>query len=84
MENEEYGEALELAQRYGLDCDLVYQRQWQQATPITVAAIQDYLSHVSDRSWVLRECLHSVAKDFLTMKELLLYGLHCTSFKLAY
>ena len=81
MENEEYGEALELARQYGLDCNLVYQRQWQLATPITVAAIQDYLSHVDDRPWVLRECLHSVAEDFLTMKELLLYGLQCTSFK---
>lgn len=43
MANFEYGEALELARRYGLDCDLVYQRQWQQSLPVTVAAIEDYL-----------------------------------------
>lgn len=81
MENEVYGEALELAQRYGLDCDLVYQRQWQLSYPVTVAAIQDYLSRVSKRSWVLQECLHCVAPDFLTMNELYLYALHCTTFK---
>ena len=43
MANREYGEALELARRYELDCDLVYQRQWQQSLPVTVAAIEDYL-----------------------------------------
>ena len=42
IENEEYGEALALAKAYGLDCDLVYQRQWRK-TPVSVASIQDYL-----------------------------------------
>ena len=42
IENEEYGEALLLARTYGLDCDLVYQRQWRKA-PVSIAAIQDYL-----------------------------------------
>ena len=80
IENQEYGEALELARQYNLDCDLVYQCQWQLSVP-SVAAIEDYLSKVSKRSWVLKECLHCVAPDFLTMKELLSYGLHRTSFK---
>ncbi len=31
-----------LAKAYGLDCDLVYQRQWRK-TPVSVASIQDYL-----------------------------------------
>jgi hypothetical protein len=79
--NEEYGEALELARQYDLDCDLVYQRQWQLSDPISAAAIQDYLSPVKDRSWILKECLHRVAVDFLTMKELLMYGLYRTSFR---
>ena len=39
---EEYGEALELAQRFKLDTDLVYQRQWTKS-PITVISIKDYL-----------------------------------------
>ncbi len=42
MQNEEYGEALVLAQQYGLDCDLVYLRQWR-SYPVTIATIEDYL-----------------------------------------
>ena len=42
MMNEEYGEALVLARQYGLDCDLVYLRQWR-SYPVSVATIQDYL-----------------------------------------
>ena len=43
MESEEYGEALELARRYGLDCNRVYQHQWAESQPFTAAAISDYL-----------------------------------------
>ncbi len=42
IDDEEYGEALLLAQAYRLDADLVYQRQWRK-TPVSVASIQDYL-----------------------------------------
>ena len=42
IDNEEYGDALRLAETYNLDCDLVYQRQWRN-TPVSVASIQDYL-----------------------------------------
>lgn len=49
MQNEEYGEALALAQQYNLDCDLVYQTQWK-THPISIATIQDYL--VRDISWI--------------------------------
>lgn len=42
IDNEEYGEALSLAQAYGLDSDLVYQRQWRKSA-VNVASIQDYL-----------------------------------------
>ncbi|MGH0176565.1 UNVERIFIED_CONTAM: hypothetical protein FKN15_005251 [Acipenser sinensis] len=42
IDNEEYGEALSLAQAYGLDSDLVYQRQWRKST-VSIASIQDYL-----------------------------------------
>ena len=44
IEQEEYGNALSLAKAYGLDCDLVYQRQWRK-TRVSVASIQDYLVH---------------------------------------
>ena len=41
--SEEYGEALDLARRFNLDTDLVYQRQWTSQEFITVISIKDYL-----------------------------------------
>lgn len=38
----EYGEALLLAKAYGLDTDLVYQKQWR-SSQITKSSILDYL-----------------------------------------
>lgn len=45
MEAEQYEEALMLAQQYGLDCDQVYQRQWQN-NPHSVDSIHNYLVSV--------------------------------------
>jgi hypothetical protein len=42
MQQEEYGEALLLAQQYGLDTDLLYQRQWHNH-PVSIASIRNYL-----------------------------------------
>lgn len=42
IENEEYEEALSLAHTYGLDTDLVYQRQWRKSA-VNIASIQNYL-----------------------------------------
>ena len=42
LNSEEYGEALQLAKRYNLDTDLVYQKQWR-SKPISKATITDYL-----------------------------------------
>ncbi|KAK4028880.1 hypothetical protein OUZ56_021899 [Daphnia magna] len=77
LDAEEYGEALALARAYSLDCDLVYQRQWRNA-PATIATIHDYLSKVTKRNWVLRECLERVPTDIDAARELLLYGLKNT------
>ncbi|KAI2652067.1 Neuroblastoma-amplified sequence [Labeo rohita] len=62
IDNEEYGEALSLAQAYGLDSDLVYQRQWRKST-VSIASIQDYLSKIKKRSWVLHECVERVPEN---------------------
>ena len=42
IESEEYEEALSLAQTYGLDTDLVFQRQWRKSA-VNSASIQNYL-----------------------------------------
>ncbi|XP_053317315.1 NBAS subunit of NRZ tethering complex [Spea bombifrons] len=77
IDNEEYGEALSLAQAYGLDTDLVYQRQWRKSA-VNVATIQDYLSKIKKRSWVLHECLERVPENVDAAKELLMFGLKGT------
>eukprot|EP00794_Sanderia_malayensis_P009896 gene9896-10909_t len=75
---EEYGEALDLAKRFKLDTDLVYQRQWSRK-PMTVISIKDYLSKIKSRFWVLNECVQRVPDDLDTLKHLLQYGLLGTS-----
>nr|XP_042904334.1 neuroblastoma-amplified sequence [Parasteatoda tepidariorum] len=80
INNEEYGEALALAQTYNLDTDLVYQRQWRKM-PATVETIHDYLSKIKKRSWVLHECLERVPENFEAAKELLDYGMRGTDVK---
>ncbi|XP_069462044.1 NBAS subunit of NRZ tethering complex isoform X2 [Ambystoma mexicanum] len=77
IDNEEYGEALSLAQAYDLDSDLVYQRQWRKST-VNIASIQDYLSKIKKRSWVLHECIERVPENVDAAKELLQYGLKGT------
>ncbi|XP_068136383.1 NBAS subunit of NRZ tethering complex isoform X2 [Hyperolius riggenbachi] len=77
IDNEEYGEALSLAHSYGLDTDLVYQRQWRKST-VNIATIQDYLSKIKKRSWVLHECLERVPENVDAAKELLMFGLKGT------
>ncbi|EAX00903.1 neuroblastoma-amplified protein, isoform CRA_d [Homo sapiens] len=77
IESEEYEEALSLAHTYGLDTDLVYQRQWRKSA-VNVASIQNYLSKIKKRSWVLHECLERVPENVDAAKELLQYGLKGT------
>ncbi|KAG5277189.1 hypothetical protein AALO_G00114600 [Alosa alosa] len=77
IDNEEYGEALSLAHAYSLDSDLVYQRQWRKST-VSIASIQDYLSKIKKRSWVLHECVERVPENVDAAKELLQYGLKGT------
>uniref|UniRef100_A0A8C5H6L0 Neuroblastoma-amplified sequence n=1 Tax=Gouania willdenowi TaxID=441366 RepID=A0A8C5H6L0_GOUWI len=77
IDNEEYGEALSLAHAYNLDSDLVYQRQWRKST-VSIASIQDYLSKIRKRSWVLHECVERVPENVDAAKELLQYGLNGT------
>ncbi|XP_007471273.1 PREDICTED: neuroblastoma-amplified sequence [Lipotes vexillifer] len=77
IESEEYEEALSLAQTYSLDTDLVYQRQWRKSA-VNIASIQNYLSKIKKRSWVLHECLERVPETVDAAKELLQYGLKGT------
>ncbi|KDR17610.1 Neuroblastoma-amplified sequence, partial [Zootermopsis nevadensis] len=77
IDNEEYGEALALAKAYNLDCDLVYQQQWRN-NKVSIATIHDYLSKVTKRSWVLKECVERVPETFAAARGLLQFGLQGT------
>ncbi|XP_012278109.1 neuroblastoma-amplified sequence isoform X2 [Orussus abietinus] len=71
---EEYEEALALANTYNLDTDLVYQTQWRKSE-FSLNAIQEHLSKVSKRSWVLNECITRVPDTLEAARELLNFGL---------
>ncbi|XP_069137324.1 NBAS subunit of NRZ tethering complex-like [Argopecten irradians] len=77
IELEEYGVALGLAKAYNLDSDKVYQRQWRKSE-VSKASIQDYLSKIKKRGWVLHECLERMPENIDAMKELLEFGLRGT------
>ena len=79
LENNELSAALELAQNFGFDSDIVYQRMWRN-TAITKGTINEFLSKISDRMWILRECVECVAQDFDDMKCLLEFGLNLTNY----
>nr|XP_033341499.1 neuroblastoma-amplified sequence-like isoform X1 [Megalopta genalis] len=71
---EEYEEALALANKYNLDTDLVYQTQWRKSK-LSLNAIQEHLSKVTKRSWVLHECVTRVPDTIEAARELLNFGL---------
>lgn len=63
-----------MAKTYNLDPDLVYQTQWRKSE-FSVIAIQEHLSKVSKRSWVLNECVSRVPETLEATRELLNFGL---------
>ncbi|XP_063995592.1 NBAS subunit of NRZ tethering complex-like [Diachasmimorpha longicaudata] len=71
---EEYEDALNLANTYNLDKDLVYQTRWRKSE-FSLEAITNHLSKVSKRSWVLNECISRVPDTLEAARELLNFGL---------
>lgn len=63
-----------LANTYNLDTDLVYQTQWRKSE-LSLNAIQEHLSKVTKRSWVLHECITRVPDTIEAARELLNFGL---------
>ncbi|XP_076178527.1 NBAS subunit of NRZ tethering complex isoform X2 [Ptiloglossa arizonensis] len=74
IDMEAYEEALALANTYNLDTDLVYQTQWRKSE-LSLNAIQEHLSKVTKRSWVLHECVTRVPDTIEAARELLNFGL---------
>ncbi|KAJ8683328.1 hypothetical protein QAD02_019120 [Eretmocerus hayati] len=74
IEMEEYERALELAEIYNLDPDLVYQTRWRKSE-FSIDDINEYLSKVKNKLWVVNECVTRVPETLEATKQLLHFGL---------
>eukprot|EP00026_Physarum_polycephalum_P000117 Phypoly_transcript_00117.p1 GENE.Phypoly_transcript_00117~~Phypoly_transcript_00117.p1 ORF type:complete len:2222 (+),score=372.13 Phypoly_transcript_00117:402-6668(+) len=72
----EYADALGIAEMYGLDSDLVYQKQWA-ANPVSSDTLL-LLSKIRNISWVLWECHVRIPRTPEGVRLLLEYGLRKT------
>ncbi|XP_052739623.1 NBAS subunit of NRZ tethering complex [Bicyclus anynana] len=81
IESGNYAEALTLAEAFELDSDLVYQQQWRK-NPVSIDAIQNYLSKVSKKIWAVHQCVDRLPESLQAAKELLHFGLELTNEKI--
>lgn len=77
IESGAYESALILAEKYDLDSDLVYQRQWQM-TPITPETIEECLSRIKRKDWIASECIRCVPETYDAALKLLQFGKQLT------
>ncbi|ORX57789.1 hypothetical protein BCR36DRAFT_344452 [Piromyces finnis] len=76
--NMDFTGALDLAKKYDLDTDYVYQAQWL-SNNVSEKTISDYLSKINNTIWVIENCLDripSTPEDLLLLIE---YGLKLTN-----
>lgn len=69
---------MNIANTYHLDKDLVYETQWRKSE-FSLEAIEDHLSKVTKRAWVLNECVTRVPDNLIAARELLNFGLKKSS-----
>lgn len=70
----EHDFALSLASHYKINPDLAFQTRWR-SRPVSEASIKDHLDKISDRDWVLRECIERVPRTLDAARMLLEYGI---------
>jgi len=75
MDLEEWGSALILARQHGLDTDQVYKSRWLRSPIPTIEGLTDWLSRISDRPWVVVQCLTACATTYEIQRHILVYGL---------
>ncbi|KAI7818637.1 secretory pathway protein Sec39-domain-containing protein [Gamsiella multidivaricata] len=78
LEGRDYSSALAIATTYELDTDVVYQYQWKQLSHISADVVSNLLDKITDKQWVLANCLESVTEDHEGIRTLLEYGLQLT------
>ena len=77
IDAQEYGNALQIAFQFDLDSDLVYQRRWEMS-PFNRHAINDFLSRIKKRSYIIEQCLQQIPTDLDDCRFLLQFGLRGT------
>ncbi|PRP88568.1 neuroblastoma-amplified sequence-like [Planoprotostelium fungivorum] len=78
LEQQDYNGALELSLKHDLNTDMVYQMKWMNSS-ISRKSIEDSLSHVTDKTWIISQCQNRVPENSKGAKMLLEYGLNlCT------
>lgn len=70
----EHDFALSLASHYKINPDLAFQTRWRSSI-VSELSIKEYLDKVSDRNWVLRECIERVPGTLEAARMLLEYGI---------
>ncbi|XP_026806626.1 neuroblastoma-amplified sequence-like [Rhopalosiphum maidis] len=79
IQEKQYDDALQLALKYNLDKDLVYKHQWCNSS-VLEETINNILSKVSDKQWIVHECCNRVSETLIGAKQLIAYGLEITDF----
>eukprot|EP01117_Protostelium_nocturnum_P007998 TRINITY_DN284_c0_g1_i3.p1 TRINITY_DN284_c0_g1~~TRINITY_DN284_c0_g1_i3.p1 ORF type:complete len:2117 (-),score=914.81 TRINITY_DN284_c0_g1_i3:70-5859(-) len=74
LDQQDYEAALELASKYSLSSDLVYQRRWSHSE-VNPESLEETLGKISDRLWVIAECQNRIPNNSKATKLLLQYGL---------
>ncbi|KAH7288226.1 hypothetical protein KP509_31G017900 [Ceratopteris richardii] len=74
LEDAEFDFALHLADKYKLDINSIYKTQWL-LSDMSLEAVQQVLPKITDRIWVLKECLGKVTPSMEAMQALLRHGL---------
>ena len=77
LENEEYGDALILAQAYKFDTDLIHLRRWNKE-PVSRVSIEDFLAKVANKRTAINETIKRVAESLDGQRDLLEFGMKLT------
>ncbi|KAF9168859.1 hypothetical protein BGX20_011120, partial [Mortierella sp. AD010] len=78
LEARDYSSALVIATTYELNTDTVYQHQWRQLNQVNTETVSALLDKITDKQWVLANCIDSVTDDQEGIRILLEYGLRLT------
>jgi len=80
INNLDFKGALDLAKKYELDTDYVYQAQWL-SNNVSEKTISDYLSKIKNNVWVIESCLDRIPSTPENLLLLIEYALKLTDLK---